>query len=131
MTQAQTGKRAPFTVERRAGKRPDTVIFHFSGPFTARDMYESLPPIALRNMLTFRSNPDEHAPALNILDLTDVPYVDSSGLGMIARHYAHCKGRGVRFVAAGLSEKVLELFRMTKMDAIIPTAGTVEEVDIG
>ncbi|MFC5864930.1 STAS domain-containing protein [Acidicapsa dinghuensis] len=129
MTLVQTGKRAPFTVQRRPGKRPDTVIFHFSGPFTARDMYESLPPAALHDMLTFQSTQDERPPMLNILDLTDVLYVDSSGLGMIVRHYAHCKGKGVRFVAAGLNEKVLELFRLTKMDAIVPLAATVEDVD--
>ena len=118
------------TLERVAGKAPGTVIFRLCGPFTARDMYGSLTPLDLQNMLDFKSAPAEKPPALNILDLTDVPYIDSAGLGIIVDHYLHCQGKGVRLVVAGVSSRVLELFKMTKVDATLPIAATVEEVDI-
>jgi anti-anti-sigma factor len=92
-------------------------------------MFGSLTPIALGNMLEFQSTPSEEQPALNILDLTDVPYMDSTGLGRIVRHYVSCKGKGVRLIAAGVSPRVLELFKLTKVDAVIPMAATVEEAD--
>ena len=129
MTQVQVPKRAQFSFVRKEGKAPGTVIFRFHGPFTARDMFESLPPVALQNLLDFQSIPGEQPPALNILDLTDVPYVDSSGLGMIVRHYVRCQGKGVRFVAAGASPRVLELFKITKVDGVLPLAASVEDVD--
>lgn len=128
--QAQIWKGTPFTIERKEGKAPGTVIFRLRGPFTARDMFGTLAPIALDNILSFQSTPSDEPPALNILDLTDVPYMDSAGLGRIVRHYVHCRGKGVRMVAAGASPRVLELFRMTKVDSVIPVTATVEEADI-
>ena len=130
VSQAQIWKGSPFTIEQIEGKAPGTVIFRLCGPFTARDMYGSLTPAALSNMLDFQSTPSEQPPALNILDLTDVPYMDSTGLGTIVRHYVRCQGKGIRLIATGMSPRVLELFRLTKMDAVIPTASTAEEADL-
>jgi anti-anti-sigma factor len=130
MTQAQIWKGSAFTIERRDGKTPGTVIFRLCGPFTARDMYGSLTPDDLHNLLNFQSTPREELPALNILDLTEVPYMDSAGLGMIVRHCVRCQGKGVRVVAAGPSPRVLELFKLTRMEAVIPTAATVEEASV-
>ena len=129
-TQAQTWKATPFTIERREGKAPGTVIFRLRGPFTQRDMFASLAPVVVDNMLNFQSEPSEKLPTLNILDLTEVPYMDSAGLGRIVRHYVHCRGKGVRMVAAGVGARVLELFKITKVDAVIPMVGTVGEVDV-
>jgi len=71
MTQAQIWKNSPFSIERTEGKAPGTVIFRLCGPFSARDMYGSLTPIDLQDMLNFQSAPEP--PVLNILDLTEVP----------------------------------------------------------
>jgi anti-anti-sigma factor len=130
MMQAQTWKSTPFTIERKVGKAPGTVIFRLRGPFTARDMFGTLAPVALDNLLSFQSTPSDAPPVLNILDLTDVPYMDSAGLGRIVRHYVHCRGKGVRVIAAGASPRVLELFKMTKVESVIPLTATVEEADI-
>jgi anti-anti-sigma factor len=126
---AQVWKSTPFTIERKDGKAPGTVIFRLSGPFTARDMFGTLAPIGLLNTLSFQSTPSEDLPALNILDLTDVPYMDSTGLGRVISHYVHCQGKGVRMVVAGANPRVLELFKLTKVDSTIPMAATVEEAD--
>jgi anti-anti-sigma factor len=130
MSHAQLWKTTPFTIERKEGKAPGTVIFRLCGPFTARDMFGTLAPIGLLNILSFQSTPSEELPALNILDLTDVPYMDSTGLGRIVSHYVHCRGKGIRMIVAGASPRVLELFRLTKVDSTIPMAATVEEADI-
>lgn len=126
---AQLWKATPFTIERKEGKAPGTVIFRFCGPFTARDMFGTVAPITINNMLSFQSMLSEELPTLSILDLTDVPYMDSAGLGKIVSHYVHCRGKGVRMIAAGASLRVLELFRMTKVNSIIPMSVTVEEAD--
>jgi anti-anti-sigma factor len=128
MTQAQIWKNSPFSIERTEGKAPGTVIFRLCGPFSARDMYGSLTPIDLQDMLNFQSAPEP--PVLNILDLTKVPYIDSTGLGMIVRHYVRCQGKGVRVIAAGANARVLELFKLTRMERVIPTSSTVDDVDI-
>jgi anti-anti-sigma factor len=128
-THPQIWKGTPFTIERKEGKAPGTVIFRFLGPFTARDMFGTLAPVVIENMLSFQSAPSDEPSALNILDLTGVPYMDSAGLGRIVRHYVQCRGKGIRMVAAGASLRVLELFKMTRVDSVIPMTATVEEVD--
>jgi anti-anti-sigma factor len=130
ISQAQIWKGTPFSIERKQGKAQGTVIFRLSGPFTARDMYGSLTPAGLRNMLDFQSTPTEVPPVVNILDLTDVPYMDSCGLGLVVGHYVSCHRKGIRLIAAGASPRVRELFKMTKVDSTIPMTATVGEVDI-
>ncbi len=91
MAVAQVWKSSKFTIERSQGKTPGTIVFRLSGPFTARDMYGALSPNELRN--TFES--EEGTPhALHILDLSEVPYIDSAGLGLIVSHYVRCQNRG-------------------------------------
>jgi anti-sigma B factor antagonist len=132
MAVAQVWKSSKFTIERNQGKTPGTVIFRLSGPFTARDMYGALSPNALRNTFDAEEENDPHAlpiHALHILDLTEVPYMDSAGLGLIVSHYVRCQGRGVRLVVAGVSPRVLQLFEMTTVDKFFPRVATVEEAD--
>ena len=130
ISQPQLWKGTRFSIERKEGKTLGTIIFRLCGPFTARDMYGSLTPIGLRNMLDFQSTPGEEPPLVNILDLTDVPYMDSAGLGIVVGHYVSCQRKGVRLIAAGLGPRVQELFKMTKVGTTIPMATTVDEADI-
>lgn len=123
---AQIWKGSDFTIERKEGKAPGTVIFRLSGPFTARDTFGSLSPQALRNL--FESQSDE-MPTLTIFDLNEVPYMDSVGLGMIVSQYVRCQGKGLRMVASGVSPRVRQLFQLTKVDTFIPMAATLEEAE--
>ena len=134
MAGPQIWKSSKFTIERNQGKGPGTVIFRFTGPFTARDMHGALSPNKLRNTFESESEApgDPHGlpvPTLHILDLTEVPYMDSAGLGLIVSHYVRCQGRGVHLVAAGVTPRVLQLLEMTKVDEFFPRTATVEEAE--
>jgi anti-anti-sigma factor len=115
-----------FAIECKVGENPGTVIFRFSGPFTGRDMYAALSPLALRNIFETDPTPGHHADK-NILDLTEVPYMDSCGLGLIVSHVVRCQNKGVQVVAAGVTPRVLQLFKTTRIDRIIPMTATVDE----
>ncbi len=114
-----------FTIERKQNPAADAVIFRFSGPFTARDMYSSLSPVALHNI--FETEPPRPRPSVNIFDLTEVPYMDSCGLGLVIGHFVRCQNKGVRLIAAGVTPRVLDLFKTTKTDHLFPITATVEE----
>ena len=130
MTQAEISNRLPLTFEREVDEAPGTVVFHFSGPFTARTVFECQSPDAVSKMFDLQLMlPSGEPPAVNIFDLTDVPYMDSSGLGMVVRHYVRCQDKGVRFMAAGVNPRVLELFKLTNVDTVIPTIAIVEDAD--
>jgi anti-sigma B factor antagonist len=109
---------APLTIERIDGKAPGTVIFRLNGPLTLRNMFD------FQSML--RSG---DPPAVTIIDLNEVPYMDSTGMGMIVNHFVRCQGKGAKLIVAGVSPRVLELFKLTKVDTVIPITATAEEAE--
>lgn len=115
----QIWKSKSLTVDRHYGEEPGTVVLQFSGPFTARDMYSSISPLALRKVFEPEG---EERPAVQILDLSGVPYIDSAGLGVIVDHFSWCKNAGVRMMVVGAAAHVAEQFRITKLDSFLPIA---------
>jgi anti-anti-sigma factor len=128
--QVQLWKGSRFSIDRRQGNTPGTAIIRLSGPFTARDMYGALTPLELRNMFESDATPNREPLTASIFDLTDVPYMDSAGIGMIVSHYVRCRGKGIRMTAAGLTPRVQQLFKITRVDSIIPMVVTVDEADV-
>lgn len=125
----QTWNSGPFSIERKQGNAPGTVVLRLSGPFTTRDVYTCLPPTALKNILEMESAPDGAPTEKHILDLSSCPYMDSSGVGMVAMHFVHCRRKGIKMVAVNPSARVREVLKITKMDSIIPMAATMEEAE--
>ncbi|MGB6304969.1 MAG: STAS domain-containing protein [Acidobacteriaceae bacterium] len=116
---SQLWKGASLTIERTESET-DGIVFRFSGPFTAHGMYATLSPDAVRNL--FESPPRDGYPPAHVFDLAEVPYLDSLGLGMLARHYVRCQRNKIRSSITGVSPRVQELLRMTKMDTVLPIA---------
>jgi anti-anti-sigma factor len=104
--ETQIWKSARLTIERGDSEEQGTV-FRFSGPFTGRDMYNSLSPDAFRNI--FESAPGSEQPPAHVFDLREVPYMDSTGLGMLACHYVRCQSKGIRLSIVGVNPRVQEL----------------------
>jgi anti-sigma B factor antagonist len=55
---------------------------------------------------------------LIVLDLTDVNYMDSSGLGAIVGLYVSAKRQGSELKLVNLNQRLKELFRITKLGKI-------------
>jgi len=55
-----------------------------------------------------------------ILDLSGVTYVDSSGVGCIAVSFNWAKDGNARLVASGAEGMVGEIFRITRVDLLVP-----------
>ncbi len=106
---------APLGIEIQDGTVDGTRIIRLNGPMT------------LRNLFTFQGEIRSVAlTRVMILDLAGVPYMDSAGMGSIINYFVHCQNAKVRMVAAGVSPRVMELFKMTKVDTVIPLADSVE-----
>jgi anti-anti-sigma factor len=108
----------PLAIERREGNNPGTLIFELRGPVTLRNLFD------LQGQL--RSG---DLPRVAILDLTGVPYMDSAGMGAIMNYYTHCQGKGVKLIVAGVSTRVLELFKMTRVDTVMTFAPSIEAAE--
>ncbi len=122
-TSTEVWKSSGFKIERAESETHGT-IFRFVGPFTARDMYTSMSPDAFRNI--FESAPGDPQPLAHIFDLSEVPYMDSMGLGTLASHYVRCQSKGIRLSITGVGPRVDELLRITKMNSVLPIAASSE-----
>jgi anti-anti-sigma factor len=109
----------PLTIERKEGKSTNTRIFSLSGPLTLRNLFEF--QTELRSM---------QPTGLTVIDLAGVPYMDSAGMGLVMNHYVHCQTRGTRVVVCGANSRIMDLFKVTKVDTILPLTATVEEADV-
>jgi anti-anti-sigma factor len=108
----------PLAISRRDGAADGTAIFTLNGPVTMPNLF--LLQAELRN---------GQLPTVAIVDFGDVPYMDSAGMGAIVNYFVHCQNRGVKFLAVGICSRVHELFKMTKVDSIIPCYPSVEEAE--
>jgi len=126
-TRTEMWKNQSFTIERIEGQAPSTIIYEIAGTFNARDMYGSMKQVQLGNIFEFKPESGAEAPRLHIFDLTSVPQMDSSGLGVLVSHFIACRAKGIRVVIVGSSPNVKQLFKFTKVDTILPMAATVED----
>ncbi|MGA8730644.1 MAG: STAS domain-containing protein [Terracidiphilus sp.] len=108
----------PLTIDSKEGSTPDTTIFYLNGPLTLRNMFEF--QAQLRGGQT---------PRVTIIDLSQVPYMDSAGMGLVMNQYVHCKTKGLKLIVSGANSRVMDLFDVTKVSTILPLAATVEEAE--
>ena len=69
------------------------------------------------------------APATLMIDMTGVRYVDSSGLGVLIGLYVSIEQTSRRLILVGINERVLELFRMCKIEGVFTRFGTIAEAE--
>lgn len=105
------------SLESISGQTPDTRILRLTGPLT------------LTGLFSFQDALRENPPPCLILDLTGVPYMDSAGMGAIINYYVSCQKNGRRLIVAGVNGRVMELFKMTKMDGILRLAPTLADAE--
>ncbi len=65
-----------------------------------------------------------------IIDLTEVPYIDSGAVGALVQTYVSCQRVGRRMALVGLSHRVRAVLQITGVDLLFntfPTLGEAEE----
>ena len=73
-------------------------------------------PITLSSLFPLKDALGALTSHLTILDFSQVPYVDSAGLGTILMFYVSAEKNGRKLALAGVSDRVLSLIRMTRVD---------------
>jgi len=62
-----------------------------------------------------------------VIDLTGVEYIDSAGIGMLALASGKMKEAGGKLVLVAPEGRVLQMLKLTQMNAILNVSGTVAE----
>jgi len=102
-------------IHRRPGKLATTTVLELTGPLT------------LRTLVDVQGALREPGYTDTILDLSEVPFIDSAGLGAIINQSERARKAGEKFAVVGASERVQALFKLTKVDTLLPIYATSEE----
>jgi anti-sigma B factor antagonist len=105
------------TISASQGKSPDTRILAFEGPIT------------LSTLFVFQAELRKETPRLTILDLSGVPYMDSSGMGAIINYFVSAQKNGRKLILAGVNERIYALLELTntiKLIKVVPTVADAE-----
>jgi len=105
------------TFAQRPGSRDGIEIVSLSGPFT------------LGNMFQFQRALQEMKPAYLIFDMTQVPYMDSAGLGLLVNFYVAAQKSGRKMAVVGATPRIIALFELTKVDSLLKVYPTVEDAE--
>ena len=105
----------PTTVEGRAGTRAGQHIVRVKGPVTLGAV------AAFEDAVRAATDP-----AL-IIDLTDVPYMDSAALGALVHAYVSCQKTGRRLALVGPGHRVKAVMQLTRIDLLFTTLATLGE----
>jgi anti-anti-sigma factor len=103
-----------FSYETSDGNKEGTVILTLVGP------------LLLNNMFGFQNELRAMKPPCLIMDFTQVPFMDSAGLGVIMNYYVSAESAGRKLFLAGINERVRALLEMTKVDSVLPIFDSVE-----
>jgi anti-sigma B factor antagonist len=63
-----------------------------------------------------------------VIDLTNVTFMDSSGLGVIVRGLKRCREADKDLDLVISNERVLKVFGITGLDQVIPIHASIEDI---
>ena len=105
----------PLQIERVDDAGGGSVIFRLHGP------------LLLGNFFSFQSMVRSDQSNLLIVDMADVPYIDSAGIGCLVGAHVSREHSGRKLVLIGASDRLINMLKATKVDQLFAFAGTVDE----
>ncbi|HML16806.1 MAG TPA: STAS domain-containing protein [Bryobacteraceae bacterium] len=86
-------------------------------------------PLTLSTLFEFQTTSRKETVKPIILDVANVPYMDSAGLGSVISLFASCQRTNRGFGITGISERIRTLFEVTHVDGLLPCFPTLEAAD--
>jgi anti-sigma B factor antagonist len=105
----------PLDIERVEEAGGDSAILRLHGP------------LLLGNFFSFQSMVRSDQSKLLIVDVADVAYIDSAGIGCLVGAHVSRENSGRKLVVVGASDRLLNMLKATKVDQLFTFAATVED----
>lgn len=99
------------------GEQEGTAIVTLIGPLILYNLFE------VQKELRMLRDP------VLIVDLEQLPYMDSAGLGLLMNTYVSATSNGRRFLVANVNERVQALLSMMRVDEVLPMFPSVEAAE--
>jgi anti-sigma B factor antagonist len=103
----------PLEIERVEGA--DNVVLRIHGP------------ILLGNFFPLQTMVRADTSKLLIIDVSDMPYIDSAGIGCLVGAHVSRENSGRKLVLAGANDRVLTSLKVTKVEQLFTFAPTAEQ----
>jgi anti-anti-sigma factor len=78
-------------------------------------------PLVTENLASFQNAVRRGNAAILFLDLSEVPYIDSAGLGSLVSLYISVHKAGRRVVLTGVNDRIAKLFEITRVESLFLT----------
>ncbi len=105
------------TVDVQAGSRPDTTMIKVSGPLTIRNFFE------------FQDFTRSHKSPVTIVDLAEVPYLDSAALGSLLGLHVSCGKDGRKYALVNVSDRLKTMFTVCGVQDVLVVYDTPEQAE--
>lgn len=105
----------PLSIERLDDNQDGSTIFRLHGP------------LLLGNFFTFQSMVRSDTSNLLIVDVADMPYIDSAGIGCLVGAHVSRQNAGRKLIIVGASERVINALKVTRVDQIFDFAPSVDQ----
>jgi anti-sigma B factor antagonist len=105
----------PLQIEKIAEPNGNDVVLRIHGP------------LLLGNFFPLQSAVRADSAHLLIIDVSDMPYIDSAGIGCLVGAHVSREHTGRKLVIVGAHERLLTALKVTKVDQLFTFAPTVEQ----
>jgi anti-sigma B factor antagonist len=86
-------------------------------------------PLTLTTLYDFQDAVREDRTKALLLDVSDVPYMDSAGLGSVISAFVSCQGSQRGFAMFGVSDRIQQLLDLTRVSGLLPCFATLEDAE--
>lgn len=105
------------TVDVSPGSRKGEKVIRVNGPLT------------MTSLLDFQTVVRAEKAPVVILDLSQVSYIDSAGLGSVVNAHISCINAGRHLALVGISDRVRTLFRIARLEHVLDIFPTMDEAE--
>jgi anti-sigma B factor antagonist len=86
-------------------------------------------PFTLSTLFDFQDAMRTHHPPITIVDLSEVPYMDSAALGSLLGLHVSCQQHSRRYALVGASDRLQTVFRVSGVHSILVTFSSLAEAE--
>jgi len=86
-------------------------------------------PLTVQTLFDFQQMVREETAKPIIVDISQVAYMDSAGLGCVVSAFISCQRSHRAFGITGLSDRIKSLFALTHVDGLLPCFDSLEAAE--
>jgi anti-sigma B factor antagonist len=105
------------TISSTPGTLSGSMVFKLDGPLVIRDFFE------------FQRTMQEDHSKVTILDLGEVPYADSTGIGALVNAYVSRDKTGRKLALVNVTPRVMTVLKVTRVDQLFQFYPSVQAAE--